>query len=181
MSGFFKGKLIEHIISLTGLAIVCNEFVSAFMTRIYRSGKLLFGSNIYYFFDAYPVPFPAHSLHLNDKHSAKPVISYDVDNYLFYPYLCDLMGKKYNKLPILSLEILDSGGEVAYDLTNYIEKIRFVSNDDGIIPTISEIVICWVMTSGIVIDFKKYTIRFINDDGDINTGRLDFVEKLHSE
>jgi hypothetical protein len=181
MSGFFKGKLIEHVISLTGLALVCNEFINAFIIRIYRSGQLLFGSNIYYFFDAYPIPFPAHNLRLDDKHSAKPIITYDVDKNLFYPYMCNVAEKKYNKLPILSLEILDSGGEVAYDLTNYIEKIRYISNDDGVIPTISEIVVCWTMTSGIVVDFKKYTIRFINDDGDINMGRLDFIEKPHSE
>jgi len=174
MLDILKNVIFINIIPLSGIAIVFNEYFKMIYTRVCLSVNVLFGTNIYYFFENYSCPFPAHSLNLEDPHSSKPVLAYCLDKYTFFPYMCDITEYKHSKLPILSLEILGSDGNIAHDLTDYIEKIRYISK----IPTIMEILICWTIHSGIVINHKKYTIRYINDEGEIIEG---LFEKLHSE
>lgn len=174
MMNFLKSSLLINIIPLTGIAIACSELINAFMTRIYQSVSVLFSTNVYYFFEGYACPFPAHSLQIDNPHSAKPVYVYSVDSYTFFPYTCDFKNIKLSKLPMLSMEIVDSDGNVTYDLTNFIEKIRYIS----VMPTMLETLLCWTIHSGIVINTKEYSIRYINDDGDIIQ---DKIGRPHSE
>jgi len=167
----FKNMIVGPVLSIALTANSVGEWVKSFVTRIAISLDFLFSPNIYIFFDKYPAPFPARSLRLESVHSAKPSILYNADALLFFPQNNEtgsphIEDAKSSRLPLLSLEIIDLDLTVIFDLTDYIERARYIRQDSTDCPTISEIVMGWSVSAGLILDSDKYRVRYITNDGD---------------
>jgi hypothetical protein len=97
---------------------------------------------------------------------------YNADTRCFY--LDDTTGIS-KRLPILSLEIIDSDSEVVFDLTDYVETVRYYGNS---LPTISELVVAWSLGSWIVLDTTKYKARYITQTCDTVTVSISDKQSL---
>jgi len=174
MYNIFSKFLINKILSLSVLFNTYREWYISYARR----GNL--ESNLYIFFEDYSCPFLASSVKINSIYSAKPRFVYNSDTLLFFPYvILNLQDpvKKGTRLPILSLEIIDSTSLVIFDLTDYIEKIRYV---DVSCPTISEIIITWTISSGIVLDRNIFKARYIDKDGESNLIEIDNMDSFEN-
>ena len=175
--------MIAPVISIALTANSVSEWVKSLITRITLSLDFIFNPNIYIFFDKYPAPFPARSLRLESVHSATPSILYNADTLLFFPQNNETGSPRVedaesSRLPMLSLEIIDSNSAVAFDLTDYIERARYIRQDATDCPTISEIVMGWSVSAGIILDSDEYRARYITDDGDLVTVPITDIGQL---
>ena len=149
-----------------------SELVNSCVSRVKAAFHVLFGSRVYIFFDNYSSPFPAHSVLSSSVFSATPSVMYNADTRCFY--LDDTTGIS-KRLPILSLEIIDSDSEVVFDLTDYVETVRYYGNS---LPTISELVVAWSLGSWIVLDTTKYKARYITQTCDTVTVSISDKQSL---
>lgn len=149
-----------------------GEIVKSCVSRVKAALHVLFGSRVYVFFNNYSSPFPAHLVLSSSVYSAKPCVMYNADTHCFY--LEDTTGIS-KRLPILSLEIIHSDSEVAFDLTDYVETVRYYDNS---LPTISELVMGWSLDSCIVLDADKYKVRYITQTCDTVTTFITDKESL---
>ena len=69
MEAVFKKFTIAHLVSFAGTITDYNDWIKFIVKRIFNSFDVLFGANIYFFFDNYEHPFPARRLRLDDVHS----------------------------------------------------------------------------------------------------------------
>jgi hypothetical protein len=67
---------------------------------------------------------------------------------------------------MLSLEIVNSADRVIYDLSDFVESVRFIETEEYSGPTIHHVLAAWSLSSGIVVDYRMYTIRYIDGNGD---------------
>jgi hypothetical protein len=140
-----------------------NKFVDC-IGKLSLAYDAIYGQTIYAFYDGYLQPVLYKPL----NKGAKPTLFYDADYMLFYPNAVqDPMNHRHSSLPILSLEIIDSNENVAHDLTDFIEKIRYIGYDGCSKPTLSSIVMIWATISNNFPDPLKHRVRYIDSSGDM--------------
>ena len=103
--------------------------------------------------------------------SAKPDLMYNMHTNTFYPYILSNgglseIGTKV-PIPVLSLEIIDKTGNVLYDLTEFIESMRYIKISPSYsTPTIGHIISAWQFVSRIILDSNEVSVKYMNTNGD---------------
>jgi hypothetical protein len=138
----------------------------------------------YVFYEGYYTPYLYSKTNPWASGSANASIMYNYDTNTFFPYslttrmLDTYMMPSARTLPVLSLEIITSDDTVQYDLTDYIETMKYIQSDNSPVPTIAQIVATWSLVSHIVLDSKRFSVRYINDYGDTVLTGLDDMSDL---
>jgi hypothetical protein len=142
-------------------------YMSVYSTTEQVIGRLtvayntLFVPRIYVFYKGYLQPVPYK--HNTPKESCQ--LFYNVDTSLFYSD--NNWDGKRQVLPILSMEIRDMSNNLVYDLTNFIEGLRFVASDGGgTVPSFSSIVMLWATLNDMYFDPVSHKIQYIDTMGD---------------
>lgn len=139
---------------------------------------ILFSPRFFVFFKGYVQPLEFRLTQLFATGQAQATLMYDSENCLFFEYKsgtpfsesCDPILKRHS-LPILSLEIIDSSKSAHYDLSDYIEKLKYIGDLD---LTLSQVVMAWSTSSSVLPDPERFSLRYINMDGDsFETGLFD--------
>jgi len=167
--------LIQQFLSLTGCVSYSSRNTYSFLKRFVTKLSRAFSSNIYIFFHDYSSPFQASSVLTYSFYNAPVKYMYNADTYLFYSSNKKLAKINPKRLPVLSLEIIDKDSKVLFDLSNHIEKVRYVDVDP---PTICEIVMTWIIYSGVVFDRNLYKARYIDESGSEYIVDIDSAESL---
>ena len=103
--------------------------------------------------------------------SAKPDLMYNMHTNTFYPYVLSngglsAIGTKV-PIPILSLEIIDTRGNTLYDLTDFIEPMRYIKLSPSYsTPTIGHIISAWQFVSRTILDNNEVSVKYMNTNGD---------------
>ena len=162
-----------------------NSYVSRVFQKLDEIGQIAFNPTYYVFYEGYYAPYLYSKTNSWASGSAKATLFYNYDTNVFFPYtLTSRMLDSYlmtnaRPLPILSLDIIDSDEKVHYDLTDYIEKMKFIQVDNLSGPSLAQIVATWTLGSHIVLDATRFSVRYINDYGDtIITGLDDMKDVL---
>jgi len=154
---------IGQILSATLLVNTYREWFESKINYFIKSLRFLLGSNIYIFFENYSLPFSEHTVNFNTTNMDLIKFAYSPDKKLFFNYSeVAAIELKPMRLPILSLEIIDISSLVIYDLTDYVEKVRYVNTR---CPTISEVIMAWIIQDGRVLDKSSVKARYIEEDG----------------
>ena len=119
--------------------------------RFYDSVVKVFSPNIYTFFRDVEFPYPSSSISFQTHGSAYPAWLYSSDTFTFTEWP---EGDTTSKLPVLSMEVVD-GEEVLYDLTEFVNEINVVREEDSTsFPSVGQILNAWTLSSKIVLDPK---------------------------
>ena len=167
--------LISNLLSLTGLVVNSCKNTYSFLKRFQAKISRVFSSNVYVFFEDYSSPFHAGSVMMYSFYSAPVKYMYNADTYLFFSSNQKLNQTLSKRLPILSLEIIDVKSEALFDISSHIEKVRYVNVE---CPTICEIVMTWIIHTGVVFDRNKYRVRYIDESGNEQIVDIDSVDNL---
>ncbi len=141
--------------------------VVEYTKSVYAKFLNAFNPENYLIFDVNDTVYPEHLVNLSANLSATPVWVYSKDTTAFRLY-----GERGRlvplSLPYLSLVIV-LDGEVQYDITEYIEKLKVYTADnlDGPFPSLASVLSAWSLHSGVVLANNKAIIyRIITDSGD---------------
>ena len=159
--------------------------MSKLFIKIDQLCSLAFTPAYYIFFNGYYTPYMYSRTNPWASGSAEPTILYNYDTNVFFPYTVyhsmfdtNLMATAKH-IPILSLDIIDSNDKVQYDLTDFIETMRYIQYDDSGLPTLAQIVAAWSLSSHIVLDYSRFSIRYINQYGDTIKALLDDASDIN--
>jgi hypothetical protein len=136
---------------------VCKS-VSSLFTKVNKIYEYICTPVLYGFYHGYDQPVPYRVTNVS-----KPYLFYDTERKIFF--------SDYNtidtiySLPLLSIEILDINNSILYDLTNFIEDIRFAGTTA---PSISSIIMVWSTLNSIYLNPKFHEVRYIDAMGDIH-------------
>ena len=164
-------QIASFIISSALLCVRSKTRLDSFLQRLLSCLNSLVAPRFFLFFDEYSMPFPAHSVILDKNASPEPILVFNADTLLFFPYIPnssfnDMVAQhKPIALPILSLEIFEVDGDYVRDLSGFNENIRFVPMAGHKPPVISDVVSAWIVTNMIPIDRSKFRVRYITDEG----------------
>jgi hypothetical protein len=117
----------------------------------------LFTPVLYGFYYGYEQPIPYRL-----TNTCKPYLFYDTERKIFFTD-CNSIDTTYS-LPLLSMEINDINNTLMYDLTNFIEDIRFSGSTA---PSISSIVMLWSTLNTTYLNPKLHVVRYIDTTGDM--------------
>jgi hypothetical protein len=151
-------------------------------SRLAKAYSAVFRPNYYIFFEGSPQPHSFYAVNYWASGSAAPELMYSVDKKLFFPWIprnpitlsegmdfdAVFVEERYKALPFLSIEIVDAEGRAAYDLTDFLESMRYVALDGFPAPTLAHVISAWTLSSAIVPDPARYTVRYIDVDGNIH-------------
>ena len=156
---------------------LCNKFFSFYDVLIFWWNRLsvtvetFFLPRCYFFLkdSVYPYEFILGSSWSNG--AATPYLMYSADNRVFFPLLpnksfSDMMTYPKMPIPILSLELLKSDGTVMYDLTDFIEPMRYVEDGEAL-PTLGHIIAVWQLHKRVVLDPNTVNARYIDGSGNV--------------
>ena len=125
--------------------------------------NLLVNERIYKFLKDSVYPYD------NNYNMDKPALMYNMDKNLFYNSgsLLQLELGTPLPIPILSLEIVDKNDKILYDLTDFIESMRYIKLSDSYTkPSIGHIISVWQLHSKIILDTSQVCVIYINNNGD---------------
>jgi len=164
-----------YIIMLYTLYTRVYNFLSHLLEKLNLSYEVFNNPRIFVFYKGYlqPVPYK-HNMSQEGYH-----LFYNVDRSLFNSD--NDWNKNTENLPILSLEIRDVSNNLIYDLTNFIESMRFIKTNKGGIPSFSSIVMIWATLNNMYFDPTRYKLQYIDTFGNThettfaNTKELDTI------
>lgn len=153
-----------------------------FFSRLAKAYTAVFRPNYYIFFEGSARPHSFYAVNYWASGSAAPELMYSADKKLFFPWIprnpitlsegmdfdSVFVEERYKALPFLSIEIVDAEGRAAYDLTDFLESMRYVALDGFPAPTLAHILSAWTLSSAIVPDPARYTVRYIDVDGNVH-------------
>ena len=138
------------------------DYVKSSYTKLVKA----FHPENYLFFDTTDTVYPEHLVNLSANVSATPKWVYSKDAAVFRLWGDERLVPV--SLQYLSLEIV-LDGEVLYDLTDYVEKLKVYTtgHPDAASPSLMDILTAWSLHSGVVLDNKReFIYRIITDSGD---------------
>jgi hypothetical protein len=158
---------------------VCNSIFYMYDTAVFWWNRLsvtvetLFLPRCYFFLkdSVYPYEFMLGSSW--SKGAATPYLMYSADNRVFFPLLpnksfSDMMTYPKSPIPILSLELIKNDGTPMYDLTDFIEPMRFIFiNDNEAVPTLGHIISAWQLHKRVVLDSSTVQAQYIDGSGNV--------------
>ena len=163
---------LKYVLTATVFCTNLKEFVDAGLKRAYETFLYLISPRLYVFFEEYSMPFPAFSLSNERNLLAKPTLIYNADEHVFFPYVPlksyaeILIYNKATHLPILSMEILDRNEMPTKDLTDFVEKLRYIYIQGMETPTISNIISAWCIAHSTPLNRSNLSVRYIMSNGD---------------
>ena len=174
-------RLLWALLYLYTFAQKSMESVAAFFDRLKKAYTAVFRSNYYIFFEGATMPHSFYTTHYWASGSAAPELMYCADKKVFFPWIPRnpavpsqgidfddvLLPERFKSLPYLSLEIVDAEGRAFYDLTDFLESLRYVALDGFPVPSLGHILAAWTLSSAVVPDPVRYTIRYIDMDGNL--------------
>ena len=143
--------------SVSLLSFVCKT-ISSLFTKINNLYEYSFTPVIYGFYHGYDQPIPYRVANVS-----KPYIFYNTERKFFFSDY-DSMDITHS-LPLLSIEIYDTNNNFMYDLTNFIEDIRFAGTTP---PSIFLIIMIWSTLNTIYLNPKLHMVRYIYTMGDMH-------------
>ena len=156
------------LISAYTLYASTTKTISKFIGNVKFGYESAFSPRIYAFCKGYMQPV----LFTRSVNVDQCELFYDVGQSLFYSKHVD---SKHYSLPILSIEIIHTTGEVLYDLTNFIENMKFI--DISRRPSIGSVVMIWATLTNNFLDPSAHKVRYIDMSGDeCNVALTDSVE-----
>ena len=162
-----------------GVYDITRRTIGRFYTKCDHMFTLAFSPAYYIFFEGYWTPYVYSRTNPWASASAAPTMLYNYDTNVFFPYtVYNSMFDNHlmsiaKAMPILSLDIIDAEDKVRYDLTDFIETMRYIQYDNSELPTLAQIVAVWSLSSHIVLDSNRFSIRYINQYGDTLFAALD--------
>ena len=175
-------QILRYLLSGTTLCNYYKERCYSILKKFYESVAIIISPKIYMFFEEYSMPFPVFSLNMDRNLIGKPTIIYNADEYVFFPYIPlksfaeIVIYNKANPVSILSMEIIDDNERCVKDLTDFIEKLRYIHIPNMEVPTISNIIAAWCVTNSLPLNRKDYSVRYIRSNGDeIITSLIDMT------
>ncbi len=178
-------SVIAYGLSYVPYVLVSIELTKRFFRRISNAFDALFSPTYFLFYEGSYQPYVYHLMNPLASGSAHPVLMYNADTQLFFPWVDgysfkELQSDPTSCLPILSLEIVDrKNGKAYYDLTDFVEKVRFVHVANSTDPTVWHVISAWSLSSGIVPCHDSYTVRWI--DGNGKTIEVPFYTEVDTE
>jgi len=160
-----------------GIGLYFVNMYTGFLKRIVKMWNdlddilnMMFSPKFYMFFDDSVFPYEFRISQARASGSAIPSLIYNTDSKLFFPWseeasFNEIMQNDSYELPVLSLEIVDKDGKVAYDLTDFIEKIKYIDMSGAEIPAIGHIIAVWQLSSKIILDTHQFSVRYIDANG----------------
>ncbi len=153
---------------------------------LYSAVKEAFSDQLYLFFGDKAHAYPSNRVVLSATSSARPYWLYNATEGSFHEWCGSLLttqikGDRKRSLPYLSLELVE-GDRVAYDLTDFIEKLCVYTEGDTqeeLYPTIEQVISAWSTGSHIVVDESRHYIRWM--DTSANTHERDFHEVVDED
>ena len=128
----------------------------------------------YVFFEGSLVPYPLNATAYYATGSAAPELLYCADTKTFYPFvprteasaLKETMAHRLSCPTVLSIELVDGEGRVAYDLTDFLETVRIADVEGYPTPTLYHYLSAWTLSSQIVPDYNRLGVRYIDGNGE---------------
>ena len=149
-----------YIFRLINISSACCSRLKTLKNKLNTSFNLLMKDSIYTFLNDSVYPYD------NNYNIDKPALMYNMDKKLFYnsSSLLQLELGTPLPIPILSLEITDKNGETLYDLTDFIESMRYIKLSDSYTkPSIGHIISVWQLHSKTILDTSQVCVIYINN------------------
>lgn len=153
------------------------DLISLYLNKTEAGFKYAFFTRWYTFFEGNPTPYLENELAKTSLISAAPEWYYSPDEMLFVQsgleelkgYAAkDLTTRQKRHIPFLSADIQE-GDAVHYDLTDFVEQVRWVARSPSSGPTVSQLVAAWSIHSGVIPDTRRnFTLHWINTSGEVN-------------
>ena len=162
-----------YIFRLINISSACCTRLKRFKNKLNASYNLLLNENIYTFLNNSVYPYD------NNYKIDSPALIYNMDKNLFYnsSSLLQLDLGTVVPIPILSLEIVDKNDKTLYDLTDFIESMRYIKLSDSYTsPSIGHIISVWQLHSKIILDTNNVCVIYINNSG--NTVGIDIRNNM---
>jgi hypothetical protein len=139
----------------------------------------LLGPKEYLFFYEYNVPCLRSTVNVEASGSAKVEWIYDADKRVFYQYdYANKYREHPSRLPVLSIEVIENN-KVLYDLTDFLDTLRFVSCGDSA-PSIEQLIGAWSLSSGIILDTtRNFELRFLCTEANMHVTHLRNTSSVH--
>jgi hypothetical protein len=152
-----------YIFRLINISSACCTRLKTIKNKLNASYNLLVNERIYRFLNDSVYPYD------NNYNIDKPALMYNMDKNLFYnsTSLLQLELGTVVPIPILSLEIVDKNDRTLYDLTDFIESMRYIKLSDSYTkPSIGHIISVWQLHSKTILDTSQVCVIYINNNGD---------------
>ena len=171
MSVVIPAFAIHYALLAVNAYYFLNNWLGELTDKLILAYEAFSNPQVFVFFKGVAGAFDARHVSLIASASAIPEFYYEPANHLFYPYIPterqeDVRQGKQICLPMLSLEILDNSGKVHYDLTDFLEKIRFVEREGCTSPAVAHLVAAWQTSSHIIVDPTRFKARFLTSDAE---------------
>ena len=156
-------------------AIVYNIMASSYMSfaEFVKKVNIVYAAvtrpEYYIFFKNSAYPYLLSNTHPWATGSAVPEFVYWANSKIFMPWVSNNVYRvepweNGNTLPLLSLDLVNTSDDtVAYDLTDFIEGVRYVGDS---IPTLNQVIAVWTLASNVVPNLAEMKIRYVNEDGE---------------
>ena len=157
-----------YIFRLINISSACCSRLKTQKNNLDTIFNLLVNERIFKFLNDSVYPYD------NNYNIDNPSLMYNMDKNLFYnsTSLLQLNLGTAVPMPILSLEIVDKNDKTLYDLTDFIESMRYIKLSDSYTkPSIGHIISVWQLHSKIILDTNKVCVIYINNSG--NTVGID--------
>lgn len=126
------------------------------------------------FFEGSVIPHPLRNTAYYATGSAPPELIYCADTKTFYPFIPHtpvgaIKTTTSHRLAcptILSIELVDGENRVAYDLTDFLEGVRFAEVEGFPAPSLYHYLSAWSISSHIIPDYNRLGVRYIDVNGD---------------
>ena len=179
IGSFTKFAVLRSFITLFNFGTSLYSTLNSWMDRLVEVFQVLTEPIHYVFFEGNVTPYLLRKVNTWASGSAAPELLYSADSKIFVPWLPGqttdeilsqlLADSKLKCLPILSLEIVNEVEEVVYDLTDFLESVRYMEVDGLPQPTLFHILAAWSISSHVVPNYSKYIVRYIDMNGDVKT------------
>lgn len=136
-----------------------------------------FSDQLYVFFGEKPFAYRSNRVVTGVDSSAHPSWLYNATEGCFHEWCGSLFstkikGERKRSFPLLSLEIME-GQSVAYDLTDFIEKLCVYTEVDAVAteelyPTIEQVIAAWSTGSHIIVDESRHHIRMMDTSAEVS-------------
>jgi hypothetical protein len=142
--------------------------------RVVAAWEALVQPADYIFFEGSTTPHPIRSTAYYATGSAAPELIYCADTKTFYPFVPHTPVEAIKTTTthrmacptILSIELVDAENRVAYDLTDFLEGVRFAEVEGYPAPNLYHYLSAWSLSSHVIPDYNRLGVRYIDTNGD---------------
>jgi hypothetical protein len=160
------------LLSFVKSVLYWTDLTSRFTCKLFQAASTAFYPETFVMFGDSPTVYNPSKLSIGASGSPPISWGYTLDTFTFSEWC----GSYYNTfvgpiahshpLPALSIEIVEND-RVIYDLTDWAEKVRVLTESEGRrTPSVAQILAAWTLSSGIVLDAPRFTVRLMNEQAD---------------